>query len=142
MDFEPHPYLIRGEGHFTVEDLAIYAINHHAGIQSELPSNSPNAGHITIRRVLMRLDRFINNDRTNRHYSDAEEVFLKRWRDKRRTGAIDVGGPNIQITDCDIYSSLQVLMLNGSSGYIARNKFSAVPRHWTVFGRRTQKIIF
>ena len=142
VDFEPHPYLIRGEGHFTVEDLAIYAINHHAGIQSELPVNSPNAGHITIRRVLMRLDRFINNDRTDRHYSDAEEVFLKRWRDKRRTGAIDVGGPNIQITDCDIYSSLQVLMLNGSSGYIARNKFSAVPRHWTVFGRRTQKVIF
>jgi len=142
VDFEPHPYLIRGEGHFTVEDLAIYAINHHAGIQSELPVNSPNAGHVTIRRVLMRLDRFINNDRTDRHYSDAEEVFLKRWRDKRRTGAIDVGGPNIQITDCDIYSSLQVLMLNGSSGTIARNKFSAVPRHWTVFGRRTQKVIF
>ena len=142
VDAEPHPYLMRGEGHFTVEDLAIYAINHHAGIQSELPMNSPNAGHVTIRRVLMRLDRFINNDRTDRHYSDAEEVFLKRWRDKRRTGAIDVGGPNIQITDCDIYSSLQVLMLNGSSGYIARNKFSAVPRHWTVFGRRTQKVIF
>lgn len=140
--FEPHPYLMRGEGHFTVEDLAIYAINHHAGIQSELPVNSPNAGHVSIRRVLMRLDRFINNDKTDRHYSDAEEVFLKRWRDKRRTGAIDVGGPNIQITDCDIYSSLQVLMLNGSSGYIARNKFSAVPRHWTVFGRRTQKVIF
>ena len=142
VGFEPHPYLMRGEGHFTVEDLAIYAINHHAGIQSELPTNSPNAGHVTIRRVLMRLDRFINNDKTNRHYSDAEEVFLKRWRDKRRTGALDLGGPNIQITDCDIYSSLQVLMLNGSSGYIARNKFSAVPRHWTVFGRRTQKVIF
>ena len=140
--FEPHPYLMQGEGHFTVEDLAIYAINHHAGIQSELPVNSPNAGHVTVRRVLMRLDRFINNDRTDRHYSDAEDVFIKRWRDKRRTGAIDVGGPNIQITDCDIYSSLQVLMLNGSSGYIARNKFSAVPRHWTVFGRRTQKVIF
>ncbi|MEY4299359.1 MAG: hypothetical protein RIR25_595, partial [Verrucomicrobiota bacterium] len=141
-EFEPHPYLIRGEGHFTVEDLAIYAVNHHAGIQSELPVNSPNAGHVTIRRVLMRLDRFINNDKTDRHYSDAEDVFLKRWHDKRRTGAIDVGGPNIQITDCDIYSSLQVLMLNGSSGYIARNRFSAVPRHWTVFGRRTQKVIF
>ena len=142
VEFEPHPYLMRGEGHFTVEDLAIYAINHHAGIQSELPTNSPNAGHVKIRRVLMRLDRFINNDKTDRHYSDAEEVFLKRWRDKRRTGALDLGGPNIQITDCDIYSSLQVLMLNGSSGYIARNKFSAVPRHWTVFGRRTQKVIF
>ena len=142
VEFEPHPYLMRGEGHFTVEDLAIYAINHHAGIQSELPTNSPNAGHVTIRRVLMRLDRFINNDKTDRHYSDAEEVFLKRWRDKRRTGALDLGGPNIQVTDCDIYSSLQVLMLNGSSGYIARNKFSAVPRHWTVFGRRTQKVIF
>jgi hypothetical protein len=140
--FEPHPYLMRGEGHFTVEDLAIYAINHHAGIQSELPVNSPNAGHVTIRRVVMRLDRFVNNDRTDRHYSDAEDVFIKRWRDKRRTGAIDVGGPNIQITDCDIYSSLQVLMLNGSSGYIARNKFSAVPRHWSVFGRRTRKVIF
>jgi hypothetical protein len=142
VEFEPHPYLIRGEGRFTVEDLAIYAVNHHAGIQSELPVNSPNAGHVTIRRVLMRLDRFINNDRTDRHYSDAEDVFIKRWRDKRRTGAIDVGGPNIQVTDCDIYSSLQVLMLNGSSGYIARNRFSAVPRHWTVFGRRTQKVIF
>ena len=142
VEFEPHPYLMRGEGHFTVEDLAIYAINHHAGIQSELPTNSPNAGHVTIRRVLMRLDRFINNEKSDRHYSDAEEVFLKRWRDKRRTGALDLGGPNIQITDCDIYSSLQVLMLNGSSGYIARNKFSAVPRHWTVFGRRTQKVIF
>ena len=141
-DTPPHPYLLRGEGHFTVEDLAIYAINHHAGIQSELPQNSPNAGHVTIRRVIMRLDRFINNDKTDRHYDNAEEVFLSRWKDKRRTGAIDVGGPNIQITDCDIYSSLQVLMLNGSSGYIARNQFSAVPRHWTVFGRRTEKIIF
>jgi hypothetical protein len=77
---EPHPYLMRGEGHFTVEDLAIYAINHHAGIQSELQVNSPNAGHVTIRRVLMRLDRFVNNDRTDRHYSDAEDVFIKRWR--------------------------------------------------------------
>jgi hypothetical protein len=141
-DIPPHPFLLRGEGHFTVEDLAIYAINHHAGIQSELPQNSPNAGHVTIRRVIMRLDRFINNDKTDRHYANAEEVFLSRWKDKRRTGAIDVGGPNIQITDCDIYSSLQVLMLNGSSGYIARNQFSAVPRHWTVFGRRTEKVIF
>jgi len=141
-DTPPHPYLLRGEGHFTVEDLAIYAINHHAGIQSELPQNSPNAGHVAIRRVIMRLDRFINNDKTDRHYANAEEVFMARWKDKRRTGAIDVGGPNIQITDCDIYSSLQVLMLNGSSGYISRNTFSAVPRHWTVFGRRTEKIIF
>ncbi len=141
-DNPPHPFLMRGEGHFTVEDLAIYAINHQAGIQSELPQYSPNAGHVTIRRVIMRLDRFINNEKTDRHYSNTEEVYLARWRDKRRTGAIDVGGPNIQITDCDIYSSLQVLMLNGSSGYIARNHFSAVPRHWTVFGRRTEKIIF
>ena len=26
-----HPYLIRGPGHFGVEDLAIYAVNHRAG---------------------------------------------------------------------------------------------------------------
>lgn len=138
----PHPYLIRGEGHFAVEDMAIYAVNHQAGIQSELPMFSPHAGHVAIRRVIMRLDRFINTEKTDRHYSNAEEVFLKRWHDLRRTGAIDVGGPNIQITDCDIYSSMQVLMLNGSSGYIARNRFSAVPRHWTIFGRRTEKVIF
>ena len=138
----PHPFLIRGEGHFAVEDMAIYAVNHQAGIQSELPMFSPNAGHVAIRRVMMRLDRFINTEKTDRHYSNAEEEFLKRWHDLRRTGAIDVGGPNIQITDCDIYSSMQVLMLNGSSGYIARNRFSAVPRHWTIFGRRTEKVIF
>ena len=138
----PHPFLIRGVGHFTVEDMAIYAINHQAGILSELPMFSSDAGHVTVRRVVMRLDRFINNEKSDRHYTNADEVFLKRLKDKRRMGAIDLGGPNNQITDCDIYSSTQVLMLNGSSGYIARNKFSATPHHWTIFGRRTEKVIF
>ncbi|MCX8497305.1 MAG: GDSL-type esterase/lipase family protein [Akkermansiaceae bacterium] len=141
-DTPPHPFLIRGLGHFAVEDMAIYAINHQAGILSELPMFSPDAGHVTVRRVIMRLDRFINNEKSDRHYTNAEEVFLKRWKDIRRMGAIDLGGPNNQITDCDIYSSTQVLMLNGSSGYIARNKFSATPHHWTIFGRRTEKVIF
>jgi lysophospholipase L1-like esterase len=141
-DIPPHPFLIRGVGRFAVEDMAIYAINHQAGILSELPMFSPDAGHVAVRRVIMRLDRFINNERSTRHYTNPEEVFLKRWKDIRRMGAIDLGGPNNQITDCDIYSSSQVLMLNGSSGYIARNKFSATPHHWTIFGRRTEKVIF
>lgn len=138
----PHPFLIHGEGHFTVEDLAIYAVNHEAGIESVPPVESAHAGHVTIRRVIMRLDRFVNVEHSNRHYLDDEAVFLKRWEKNRRTGAIELGGPNIQITECDIYSSLKVLMLNGCSGLIASNRFSAVPTHWTVFGRRTEKIIF
>ena len=38
-----HPYLIRGPGHFGVEDLAIYAVNHRVGILSDFPDTAPGA---------------------------------------------------------------------------------------------------
>ena len=136
----PHPYLIRGEGCFTVEDMAIYAVNHHSGIMSE--HAGPNAGHVAIRRVLMRVDRFINTDDNSRHYADHEEVQQKRYKDILRVGAIQIGGPDIEITDCDLYSSGGVLLLDASSGVIARNRISSRPRHWTTIARRCEKLIF
>jgi hypothetical protein len=145
--FPSHPYLIRGPGHFGVEDLAIYAVNHRAGILSDFPDTAPGAGHVKIRRVLMRLNRFINVQRTGRHYADAEEVFLRRWKDEPRggansQGAIHLNGPNLEVVDCDIYSSMSAMIFNGASGVIARNRIGGTGRSWTVMGRKTRKLIF
>jgi hypothetical protein len=142
-----HPYLIRGPGHFGVEDLAIYAVNHRAGILSDFPDTAPGAGHVKIHRVLMRLNRFINVQRTSRHYADAEEAFLRRWKDEPRggancQGAIHLSGPNLEVVDCDIYSSMSVMIFNGASGVIARNRIAGTGRSWTVMGRKTRKLIF
>ena len=142
-----HPYLIRGPGHFGVEDLAIYAVNHRAGILSDFPDTAPGAGHVKIHRVLMRLNRFINVQRTGRHYADAEEAFLRRWKDEPKggancQGAIHLSGPNLEVVDCDIYSSMSAMIFNGASGVIARNRIAGTGRSWTVMGRKTRKLIF
>ena len=142
-----HPYLIRGPGHFGVEDLAIYAVNHRAGILSDFPDTVPGAGHVKIHRVLMRLNRFINVQRTGRHYADAEEAFLRRWKDEPKggancQGAIHLSGPNLEVVDCDIYSSMSAMIFNGASGVIARNRIAGTGRSWTVMGRKTRKLIF
>ena len=143
----PHPYLIRGPGHFGVEDMAIYAVNHRAGILSDFPDTAAGAGHVKIYRVLMRLNRFINVQRTGRHYADAEEAFLRRWKDEPRggansQGAIHLSGPNLEVVDCDIYSSMSAMIFNGASGVIARNRIGGTGRSWTVMGRKTKKLIF
>jgi len=142
-----HPYLIRGPGHFGVEDLAIYAVNHRAGILSDFPDTAAGAGHVKIQRVLMRLNRFINVQRTGRHYADSEEAFLRRWKDEPKggansQGAIHLSGPNIEVVDCDIYSSMSAMIFNGASGVIARNRIAGTGRSWTVMGRKTRKLIF
>jgi hypothetical protein len=142
-----HPYLIRGPGHFGVEDLAIYSVNHRAGILSDFPDTAPGAGHVKIHRVLMRLNRFINVQRTGRHYADAEEAFLRRWKDEPKggancQGAIHLSGPNLEVVDCDIYSSMSAMIFNGASGVIARNRIAGTGRSWTVMGRKTRKLIF
>ena len=142
-----HPYLIRGPGHFGLEDLAIYAVNHRAGILSDFPDTAPGAGHVKIHRVLMRLNRFINVQRTGRHYADAEEAFLRRWKDEPKggancQGAIHLSGPNLEVVDCDIYSSMSAMIFNGASGVIARNRIAGTGRSWTVMGRKTRKLIF
>ena len=144
---QPHPFLIRGPGHFGVEDLAIYAVNHRAGILSDFPDTAPGAGHVKIHRVLMRLNRFINVQRTGRHYADAEEAFLRRWKDEPKggansQGAIHLSGPNLEVIDCDIYSSMSAMIFNGASGVIARNRIGGTGRSWTVMGRKTRKLIF
>lgn len=143
----PHPFLIKGPGHFAVEDMAIYAINHTAGIVSGFPDTAEGAGHVKIRRVVMRLDRFLNVQENSRHYTNSGDVYLQRLaaepqRGATWQGAIHLSGPNIEITDCDLYSSLSVIVLNGASGLIARNRIAAVPKHWTVLGRKTHRMIF
>lgn len=143
----PHPFLIGGPGHFTVEDMAIYAFNHQAGILSDYPDTAPTAGHVKVRRVVLRLNRFLNVQENNRHYTNAEEIYLKRIKEEPQRcatwqGAIHLSGPDLEITDCDIYSSLSAIVLNGASGVIARNRIAAVPKQWSVLSRGTHRMIF
>ena len=145
---KPRPFLIKGPGHFGVEDLAIYAVNHSAGIQSDFPDTAATAGHVKVRRVVMRLDRFIlTRGNNSRHYTNSEESFLLRLKEEPQRcatwqGAIHLSGPAIEITDCDIYSSMSALVLNGTSGLIARNRIAAVPTQWSVLGRKSRRLIF
>jgi len=111
----PLETLIRGTNSFGIEDLSIFARNHLAGIMSD-PSTVPDAGNVFLRRLHIRLNRF-------------ESVFGQLFFDRnmwgsvdRNRGAVSICGENVQVTDCDIFSSHSPFRFNGNYGLFSNNR--------------------
>ncbi len=110
---EPLPTLLEGSGDFGVEDLGLYTQGRHRNIISS------DRGHVRIRRVRIRANCYymtMENGRPH-HRRGVDEPAAKMG------AAIELCGPNVEITDCDIYHSALVFFLKHvQGGLIARNR--------------------
>ena len=114
------PYvLVQGTDHFGVEDLTLYASNYTHAIAGE--THKPECGHTFLRRVRVRADIY-------RGHLTPEDVDA-RFRAARRlsTGCGDtvrLGGPNVEVTDCDLYGSGRAIYLYKPRGArVVNNRF-------------------
>ncbi|MDR3709452.1 MAG: hypothetical protein P4L33_14215 [Capsulimonadaceae bacterium] len=102
----PPAALIQGDGYFQIADVSLYARQYKRGIVSSLGSNA--AGHVSIDRVRMRLNRF-------RNHINPEEVQA-RYLSAGDGDALRVGGEDVEIVGCDIFSAGRPICLSGASG--------------------------
>jgi hypothetical protein len=117
---DPPDALIKGTSNFSVEDLTIYASNHHhiiSGGFSEGDPQAPPASNIAIRRVRVRASAF-------RGLMDPEATFKRMTELQRRfpnssgPDSIRLSGDNIEMTDCDVLGSGRSLYLFKASNAI------------------------
>ena len=92
---EPMEALIYGSNSFGIEDMTIMAANHRYGILAD-DGDKPDAGNVTLRRLHVHLNRF--------EQLQAEQA-VRRFLPMPWEHAICLGGENVQVTDCEVFSS-------------------------------------
>ncbi len=92
---EPLESLIYATNSFGIEDLTIMAANHRYGILADT-GDKPDAGNVTLRRLHLHLNRYEQLQAEQA----AERVLPMPW-----VHAIYLGGENVQMTDCEVFSS-------------------------------------
>lgn len=122
----PPDALISGVAHFSIEDLTIYASNHHHVISGGFAgrdSVAADASDIAIRRVRIRASAF-------RGQMDPQAAFL-RMEEYRKAfsnyspDTVRLSGDRIEVSDCDILGSGHSLyLLKASNAVISGNAFS------------------
>jgi hypothetical protein len=118
---KPPDALVKGTNSFGIEDLTLYAQNYQHVIAGDL-GDQPSAGNVFLRRVRVRANVF-------RGHPTPEQVD-QRFRESLRlsTGGGDtvrLGGPNVEISDCDLYGSGRALFLSrAKGGRVSGNKLS------------------
>jgi hypothetical protein len=92
---EPFEALIYASNSFGIEDITIMAANHRYGILAD-DGGKPGAGNVTLRRIHIILNRF---------QQVQAELAVKRFLPMPWEHAICLGGENVQVTDCEVFSS-------------------------------------
>jgi hypothetical protein len=118
-DAAPPEALLKGTHGFGVEHLTIYASRHRHIIVGDL-GNVADAGHVRLHRVRIRADQY-------RGHLSAKEIDERFRATERAFGgdAIRLGGPNVTITDCDVYGSGRALYLSRvRGGRVTGNRFA------------------
>jgi hypothetical protein len=97
----PPPALIKGANSFGIDNLTFYCSNYKVFLTSD--TTGPDAGDVFLRHVRIRANVF-------RGHMTPEDVD-KRWRAGVANGfgggywLVQLGGRNLEVTDCDLYSS-------------------------------------
>ena len=117
---EPPLGLINGTSQFAVEDLTIFVQNYWSVIRGD-HGHLKDSGNIAVRRVTIRANRYVGI--MGREYENWKEMQIeRRWNTKLREAALNFGGENIVITDCDVLASNNSLILDNASGVVANNR--------------------
>lgn len=120
---DPLPAIVKGTNSFGLEDITIYCTRYTHVIVAD--QTEPDAGNVHLRRVRVRADIF----RGHMKPDGVHERFAQFM--KLSTGGGDtvrLGGPNVEITDCDLYGS-------GRSVYLFRVRGARVANNVLYNGR-------
>ena len=139
----PPDALIKGQSRFSIEDLTIYASNHHhvisGGFQgSDVPAE--NASDIAVRRVRIRASAF-------RGQMDPQAMF-QRMEEFRRTfhnfspDTVRLSGNRIEVTDCDILGSGHSLYLLKATNAIVSGNILNNGRNGLLSMAGSRQVIF
>ncbi|MBU0610998.1 MAG: glycoside hydrolase family 55 protein, partial [Armatimonadetes bacterium] len=118
----PPPVLLQGTNSFGLEELTLYCSNYKTFLAAD--TSGPDAGDVFLRKVRVRADVF-------RGHMKPEEVD-RRWREGLKVGfgggywLLKLGGRNLSVTDCDLYSASCIYALTQPRGaVIERNILGA-----------------
>ena len=118
---DPLPAQLRGTNSFAIEDLTLYCGNYSRFLVAD--DRQPGAGNIRLNKVTVRADRY-------RGHMTAEEACRRM-----QTGGgnqcplLTLGGANVSITDCDLYSSGMVFWLTRLKNSVVANNTLTNGRH-------------
>ena len=120
---DPPDAWVEGSHHFAIEDITFYCNHHHHVISNNTaaavhapaaPIEDPEtAGHVRLTRVRVRADSFRG------HLSPDKQEERARTPGPRDT--IRLSGPDIRITDCDVYGSERSIYLHYAVGALVEN---------------------
>ena len=111
---EPPESLLQGTNSFGFEDLTLYCSNYKTFLTAD--TTGPDAGDVFLRRVRIRANVF-------RGHMKPEQVD-QRWREGMKVGfgggywLLKLGGKNVRITDCDLYSASCIYSLKAPRGAV------------------------
>jgi hypothetical protein len=108
---EPVEALICATNSFGIEDLTIMAANHRYVILAD-GGDKPDAGNVTLRRLHVHANRF--------EQLQAEQA-ARRFLPMPWEHAVCVGGENVQVTDCEVFSSRSPFGFKGLRHSVVRN---------------------
>jgi pectate lyase-like protein len=122
-DFKtPPPVLLKGGGHFAIEDLTLYASNYVHLIASELGSPAIGApGNVRLERLIVRAVRY----RGHLKPEEVDEIFRGSLKADGDGGdAIALGGEDLRVVDCDIYASgRSIFLFRPKRALVTGNRF-------------------
>jgi hypothetical protein len=117
---KPPAALIKGTHDFSVEDLTLYATNHGHGIAGDLGAEAK--GNVRVARVRLRMNPYRG------HLTEEQVASRFTVQQKSSTGGADclrLGGPNIQVLDCDVAGGGRSIYLSGArNSVVARNRLA------------------
>jgi hypothetical protein len=117
---DPPRFLIKGSNHFAVEDLTLHASNYTEIIGGDLsPTKDGPPGDAHLARVTIRANRYRGHPKPE----EVDAIYRSAVKADGDGGdAVQLGGANISVVDCDIYSSARPLFLWQPKGaYVAHN---------------------
>ncbi len=117
---DPHLGLINGTNNFAVKNLTVFVQNYWSVIRGD-HGHTPDAGNITLEGVTIRANRQLGI--MDRYYPENwKEMQIEReWNVTLREAALNFGGENIAILDCDVIASHSSIIIDKASGIIANS---------------------
>jgi hypothetical protein len=107
----PPDAMISGTNHFGVEELTIYAGNHRHILVGDT-GEKPDSGYDRFWHVRIRADDF----RTHLTPEEVNQRFVEAQKMNGSGDSIRIGGPGVEIGECDIYGTGRPLYLSRIRG--------------------------
>lgn len=112
-DLPKRVVLVRGTNSFGLEEITLAARNYADGILSD-DGTKPDAGNTFLRRVRLRLVRYlgrIDQEEAHRRWCESVAHETKDCAEVEGSITLQLGGENVEVTDCDLYGSGRSLVL-------------------------------